>query len=95
MITPEGSLKRYTELKESVRVLRAQVRGCRLTSPGGGTHVASTVGPTTDDASGPVMGLEDGTTLVEVDPQESFTVQHMRVQFKIELQVTERIPTIL
>jgi len=79
MVTPEGShQKRYAELKESVRVLRAQVRG---------THVAST----TNDASGPVEGLDDGTLLEAINPQESFTMQHLRLQFKMELQVTKHM----
>jgi hypothetical protein len=76
--TLEGSQKRYAELKESVRVLRAQVRGTK-------SRVASATDTTT--ASGPSMGLD-----AEIDPQESFTVQHLRLQFKIELQVHDLIP---
>jgi hypothetical protein len=95
MVTP-GALQitRYDQLKESVRALRPQVRASRvpsrksqrspphatLVTPPSAAHAP--LGIPSDDPATP----HDGS-LEDVDPQESFSMQHLRLQFKIELQV--------
>ena len=107
MVAPasEGLSRRYEELKESVRALRAQVRNGNAQSSSSCT-ASAVVGSIAPAAAADAGYASTGTScsravtprqnLGGVDPRigapdESFSMQHLRLQFYIEMQVPDNV----
>ena len=106
MVAPasEGGLsRRYEELKESVRALRAQVRNGNALSSSSRTAsaVVGSIAPAAAADAGCASTATSCSRAVTprlnvggVDPHigapdESFSMQHLRLQFHIEMQVPD------
>lgn len=105
MVAPasEGQSRRYEELKESVRALRARVRNGNALSSNSSTASAA-VGSIAPTALADAGCASTGTSFSHavtprlnfggVDPRigapdESFSMQHLRLQLHIEMQVPD------